>query len=1317
MYDDCPRCGQLEEQCTCGGAPQASRRSSHLTVQSDANMSHYTERQDDTIVSLARRVSITFNEPASIEAQRAAARVAAVPTMSGAEVVDLIQRDVIGSDVVIPAPFGERLLVYADYTASGRALRLVEDYIREVVLPMYANTHTEASATGLQTGHFREEARDLVARSVNAPPDCHVIFCGSGSTAAINKMVRLLGFERKRDVTLLEQSISEDAECLPVVFVSPFEHHSNDLPWREVMCELHTIPENDTGLMDLEYLDRSLHKLTGRPMIICSISAASNVTGIITDVAAVSAICRKHGAKLFCDFAACAPYVKIDMRLIDAAFISPHKMVGGPSTPGVLVARSSVLDPRKLAEFHSQSTHQSPKVCVDEMCKPTDAGGGTVNYVSPHGVEYTNNLVAREEGGTPAIVDSIRCGLCFMLKDKVTTERIHELEAKGFAELLKAWKDAPIIVLGPVDCPRVCIVSFLISTRTGKYLHHNFVVAVLNDVFGVQSRGGCSCAGPYGHRLLSVNMARTGRIHEEYKKYGEGIKPGWPRINLNFFISAAERNYILSAVRLVALHGWKLLPAYNFNIKNGQWMRDGWEAPVLTFKNSRSPKHVHSESTEEVLSKQLKLGEELLTKWRGSNARYCSEHSESVVTRWWAEPADFTGRTEPRTEFILPRGAWLHREEDIPGPVKQVAKFSTTSTHGGLRTNIPDLAFLSADSEAEDRVMTDPSMRVSTSGMSPMRGFSAASPKRGGSPSAASRSTSYRAPYGGTDDDEIGEIREDTSQAAGRVSLQWTGITAERAEAGGCCGASAEGFCVRNAHGKVPYGSVCGVLSPDPAERLALLEILAGRREPDAGAVQITYEVPRQGDQFAGVAYVPPGEVYTGPLTVLEAVQQAALLSGAAPGRQEAEGALLKAGLLKKRDEPAAMLPPGDRRLLGVAAALTGGASLVILGDILEGLSKRDAAEVAQELSSVAKTGTIVVLSLGHVGSRSTAALDRVCVLGRGVQVYFGSAVPGALVDGLAEQKKCPGHIFAFDHALSLAEAAEAPAASAQKAPAGPQTGGASSRRAGWCTRAGCVGLREVHTATRTPWPLVSIAVRSVLALLLGFAYWDVGNEASVVSRQLRVSFAFALTAFTVLCALAEVPTTCAFFQETHRERAHGLLGGSDVALARWTVRLPLTVLTAVAISVCAILPTGLDKFGLHLFTVFVLLMAAESGARLISSAVQCSARSLLVALGTFLVLLLVTGYLVPEDDTNPVYIWMHYCAFPTYAFRAIVYHEFKDLPPLQGTAHSAYHTSRGVLERFEAADPDAGACCLILAAFAVFFTLCDAVLLTLRRP
>ncbi len=488
------------------------------------------------------------------------------------EITRLIRQHEVGRHARIQTPFGPRLISYADLTATGRYLYFVDEWIRRAS-PFYANTHTAVSSTGSLFTQLREQARAVVRRAVNARQDDEVLFVGSGATAAVNKLVGLLGWrisEPLERAYRLSERIGSDER--PVVFVGPYEHHSNLLPWLECIADVVEIGLDAEGRINLGELEGRLRDYEIRKTKVGSFSAASNVTGVLTDVPAIARILHRQGALAFFDFAAAGPYVPIDMHprevdeSIDALFLSPHKFIGGPEGSGVLVARR---------ELFRSATPERP-------------GGGTVDYVagaSRAAVDYVQDLAEREEGGTPAIMGDLRTGAAFLVKEMICAEEIlrHEL-ALAAAAIERLSQHPRIQLLGPLELPRLAIISLTIED-----LHYDFVSVLLDHLFGIQNRAGCSCAGPYGHQLLGIDRQRSERYRRLVNRGLNAMKPGWVRISLPYYANQEDVDFTLSAVEFVAEHGLDFVPLYRMDWRDGLWRHlDGPQAVAPGLELSRA---------------------------------------------------------------------------------------------------------------------------------------------------------------------------------------------------------------------------------------------------------------------------------------------------------------------------------------------------------------------------------------------------------------------------------------------------------------------------------------------------------------------------------------------------------------------------------------------------------------------------------------------------------------------------------------------------------------------------------------------------------
>lgn len=489
---------------------------------------------------------------------------------------DFLRSQVVGADATVGTPFGDRLMVYADYTASGRCLTVIERYIQNLQR-IYANTHTEDDISGRSMTMLLEEAEAAIKDSVNAGPDGRIVCVGTGATGAIDKLQQIIGVAlppatRVHLTEMIREALGAEADRefgeylearQPVVFVGPYEHHSNEISWRESLATVVEVNLAADGGVDLEHLEALLQREEYKGRIrIGSFSAASNVTGRRTPVHEVAALLHRYDAIACFDYAASAPYVEIDMNppegaydgdaSLDAVFISPHKFLGGPGASGVLVFN------RRL--YHTE-------------LPPTVSAGGTVDYVGPQCQDFIADIEEREKAGTPGVLQILKAGLAFQLKDRIGVDAIEARELELLTKTFDRWKgNENLEILGNPDPEkRISIVSFNVKDHHGRYLHPKFVTTLLNDLFGIQSRAGCSCAGPYGHRLLEIDDDTSERYRDWIRKGYCGIKPGWCRISLHYVMDDLEVDYILDAIDFVAEHGYRFLPLYDFDMSTGAW--------------------------------------------------------------------------------------------------------------------------------------------------------------------------------------------------------------------------------------------------------------------------------------------------------------------------------------------------------------------------------------------------------------------------------------------------------------------------------------------------------------------------------------------------------------------------------------------------------------------------------------------------------------------------------------------------------------------------------------------------------------------------
>lgn len=535
--------------------------------------------------------------------------------------LDFVRSEIIGNDSVFETPYGKRNLFYADYTASGRSLKFIEEKLFDIA-KSYANTHTTDDYTGEYLTELLHSAEKMIKKSVNAGNDYKIIAAGSGSTGALKRLQEILGIyipphTKDRIMSSIKGLACNECDVMdkikidrPVVIIGPYEHHTNELMWREAFAEIVVIELNDDGDIDAEMLKRELKKEKYKDRVkYCSFSAGSNITGLITDTYQLARIAHENGAYIFFDFAAVAPYVEINiskdsLSYYDAIFYSPHKFLGGPGSSGILI-------------FHK-------KLYRTDLA-PTTAGGGTVDYVGFFDQDYTKDIETREKAGTPPILQTIKTALAADLKEKIGIEIIDSIENRNkklFFDHFKNHKKVEII--GNKDPKkRIPIISFNIR-HLDKYLHPRFVTRLLSDLFGIQSRAGCSCAGPYGHRLLGITNDLSQKFRKAVINDGiSGVKPGWVRVNLHYVFTEEDIQFLISAIEFIAEYGERFLKIYAFNPHTADWKHKNYvhtlkDISIETDFNIESIKYADIE----------KLREEYLKK-----AKEASEHIEPLYKK------------------------------------------------------------------------------------------------------------------------------------------------------------------------------------------------------------------------------------------------------------------------------------------------------------------------------------------------------------------------------------------------------------------------------------------------------------------------------------------------------------------------------------------------------------------------------------------------------------------------------------------------------------------------------------------------------------
>lgn len=460
------------------------------------------------------------------------------------------RNNIVGVDYTFESPYGVKEIIYTDWTASGRLYRPIEEKLLNEFGPFVANTHTETSITGSAMTMAYHRARSIIKDHVNADENDVLITEGTGMTGVVNKLQRILGLKVSEN---LKEYTQIPDELKPIVFITHMEHHSNQTSWLETIADVVIIPCKESGLICFDSYKKVLEEYKDRPIKIASVTACSNVTGIRTDYHQIAKITHQNGGLCFVDFACSAPYVDINMHpqdeeaYLDAVFFSPHKFLGGPGTSGVLIFNKKLY----------------------KNIVPDNPGGGTVSYTNPWGDhDYVDDIETREDGGTPGFMQTIKIALSIQLKEKMGAQNILDREHAINEVIFEKLTAIPNVkILAEQHKERLGIFSFYVEN-----VHYNLIVKLLNDRFGVQTRGGCSCAGTYGHFLLHVGHTASKKIEKLIVGGCLAERPGWVRMSIHPTITNKEVLYVCESIKQVAENHAEWAKDYEYKLDKNEFI-------------------------------------------------------------------------------------------------------------------------------------------------------------------------------------------------------------------------------------------------------------------------------------------------------------------------------------------------------------------------------------------------------------------------------------------------------------------------------------------------------------------------------------------------------------------------------------------------------------------------------------------------------------------------------------------------------------------------------------------------------------------------
>lgn len=1225
-----------------------------------------------------------------------------------------LRKEIVGRDRVMEGPFGPRLKVYADYTASGQGLQFFNRYmtwLRE----NFANTHTEDSATGRFMTESFHIAIDSIGRCVNAGDEFVVICTGTGSTGGMLRLQQILGIyippaSWSKLAALAEGSCAQkgvrqelvslkvvptnaslvvgaspewlqakekvkgvlrDLEKLPLVFIGGYEHHSNELSWREGLCDVVRVPLTKSFEVDLEALDKLLQEYRAasplRP-IIGSFSACSNVTGMRTDLRAVSRLLRRVRASFFVDWAASAPYELIDCQedLFDGFVASPHKFLGGDGSCGLLVLRKSVYD-LKLP--------------------PTFAGGGTVKYVGKDHHCYSDDIIERENAGTPGSLQIFQCALAFELKEALGPKCIEEKEKVLLADFfawLKETHPREVLVYGnPNPSLRHAIVSFNVVAPWP--LQPRFVTVLLSDLFGVQTRAGCSCAGPHGHDLYKMSPEAEkiaiglivgdaqGRNNEIEDVGIFALKAGWCRLNLHYTMDDDEIWYLKQVISFVVQHGASFLSVYSFDAVSGTWQ---FEPPDTYGKPIRRS----------IVDGTWEHHFGLATALDGGVSRNMTDPSCRRKT--------FEAQLKSARSLLdqLPKNVSLGAPPAPfpPSPFPDGSGPSIVVADGQVR-NLEEL---------EKRVALHSKLMGTSLVPAAVITNGAVKPNDGKKETFSSQ------------------------QMVPHVTLKWTDISYSIAQGKN----KPRKEILSSCSGVVEPGQMLCILGPSGAGKTTLLDALSDRlrssRNRELSGRVLVNGKPRDRSFRFIASYVPQGHSLYWMFTARQTLWHAADFlmpwsTTQSQKRDRIEEVLEMLGLKDCADTIVGMpsvirgLSGGQLKRLSIGVELLGNPSVLILDEPTSSLDARAAAEVMKYLSSIAVRERRTVIATIHQPSTEIwNNFDRVCFLTGGRIAFFGArdeAVPFFASVG----HTCPNYSNPADFMLQVLNTDFKGASTntdaicnsfASSKPIDAVEWDKEPIRRGYANN----GLQQFVILLRhlflknlkDPGILwVRVIMYTALSVLVAALFWDLGDKTSLAAVQSRLALNFYVAAFFVFMAIVAAPQLIEDRRVFIRERSNGYYNVLPYCLANYFTILPGLALITLVTGAIIIPSTGLMDFKDYFFMMFPALAVAEGIVNVFSALSPhyiVSSAGIAMLNGGFM---LVEGFMQVKTDIPDYFLWMHHMAYHTYVFRLAMVATFKPSSVLDA---GTWSKGLDVLITYEMDDVDKVRDYAVLAGYAV---------------